>query len=155
MAAEVEYAGRSFSPSHPLAELPAQRIPPILRRPIEQGYDVAWVRARFPLAFGFLPNPSEMEKTLLWQSFVAIPPDLSEGVAFDCADAYGQTALWYSDDEDDEALKQQAACAFWGALLAEPELLEDFEASVEHLGTPITLHFGCANGEPFMHETTD
>src|SRR5216683_1201171 len=55
--AEVELEGMSFSPSYPLAEIPVDRIPPILRLPIERHYDVAWVRARLPHAFGISPVP--------------------------------------------------------------------------------------------------
>ena len=151
--AEVQLDGMSFSYSFPLSELPRTQIPPVLRAPIQGGYDVAWVRARMPLAFGFSPEPSEAEKTLLSVGFVAVIDGQDEAVAFECTDHYGKTSLMFSDDEEDEAAKDRTAKAFWGVLLSEPDELEDFEASVMHLGAPITLHFGCENGEPYLRET--
>jgi hypothetical protein len=59
----------------------------------------------------------------------------------------------FSDAETDEITKERVAQAFWGVLLSEPELLEDFEASVVHMSTFDTLHFGCEDGEPFYRET--
>jgi hypothetical protein len=41
--AEVHMEGRSFSPSFPLADLPALHIPPIFRLPIKEHCDVACV----------------------------------------------------------------------------------------------------------------
>jgi len=95
--AEVELEGMSFSPSYPLAEIPVDRIPPILRLPIERHYDVAWVRARLPHAFGISPVPTEIEKTLLSVGFVAVADGQEEGVAFECSDYYGKTSLIFSD----------------------------------------------------------
>jgi hypothetical protein len=153
--AEVELEGTSFSPSFPLAELPRRKIPPILRAPIEKHYDVSWVRARLPHAFGFSPEPSGVEKTLLWVGFIAVPDGKEEGIAFWCSDCYGKTSLMFSDAETDEATKEKAANAFWGVLLSEPDMLADFEASVIHLGAPVILHFGCEAGEPFFRETPE
>ena len=153
--AEVELEGSSFSSAFPLAELPPSRIPPILRVPIQKHYDVSWVRARLPLAFGLTPEPSEGEKTLLSVGFIAVPDGHQEGVAFWCSDYYGKTSLTFSDAETDDATKEKIANAFWGVLLSEPDKLEDFEASVIHLGAPVTLHFGCEDGEPFFRETPD
>lgn len=153
--AEVELEGRSFGPSFPLAELPPSQIPPILRVPVEKHYDVSWVRARLPHAFGISPEPSEAEKTLLWTGFVAVPDGQEEGVAFWCSDYYGKTSLTFSDADTDEATKEKAARAFWGVLLSEPDMLEDFAARVIHLGAPVTLHFGCEGGEPYFRETPD
>jgi hypothetical protein len=113
VAAEVELEGSAFSPSFPLADQPAHLIPPVLRVPIKKQYDVAWVRARLPHAFGISPEPSEAEKSLLWVGFVAIPDGEPEGAAFWCADYYGKTALMFSDAEMDEAAKEKAANAFW------------------------------------------
>jgi hypothetical protein len=153
--AEVELEGRSFRPLFPLADVSADRIPPILRVPIEKHYDVSWVRARLPHAFGISPEPSEAEKTLHLSGFVAVPDGQDEAVAFWCSDYYGKTSLMFSDAETDEAAKEKAANAFWGVLLSEPDELEDFEASVIHLGAPVTLHFGCEDGEPFFRETPE
>lgn len=153
--AEVALDGMSFSPSFHLAELPADQVPPILRLPVERHYDAAWVRARFPYVFGISPEPTEMEKTLLCVGFVAVADGRDEGIAFECSDYYGKTSLTFSDDETDEAAKKRIRDAFWGVLLAESEQLEDFSARVAHLGADVTLNFGCENGEPYCHETSD
>jgi hypothetical protein len=150
--ADVVLAGRSFRPSFPLAKQPAARIPPVLRLPIQRNYDVAWVRARLPHAFGIAPEPAELEKALLSVGFIAVADGQDEAIAFECSDYYGATSLLFSKEETDEAAKQQLAHAFWGVLLSEPDQLEDFEASVIHLGAPLTLHFGCEDGEPFCYE---
>lgn len=159
--AQVELEGRSFRSSFPLAVVPASRIPAVLKRPIANQYDVAWVRARLPHAFGVWPEQSEIEKTLLCEGFVAViqGQDETEGpieaIAFWCSDHYGKTSLIFSDAEQDEVAKAAAADAFWSVLLSEPEMLEDFEATVRHLGAGVNLHFGCDNGQPFCHESAD
>ena len=153
--AELQLEGTSFSPSHPLSELSKERIPAVLRAPIERQYDVAWVWARLPSAFGIWPEPSESEKQLLSAAFVAVPEGEQEAIAFECCDYYGRTSLMFSDAETDEAMKQRAADAFWGFLLLDPESLDDFEASVMHLGALVTLHFGCRDGEPYCYESED
>ena len=153
--ADVSLAGKSFRTSFPLAELTADRIPPVLKRPIQEGFDAAWVRARLPHVFGFTPEPSEAEKTLLGSGFVAVVDGETEGVPFECSDYYGKTSLMFSDDETDEAAKERAATAFWGVLLSEPDELEDFETSVPHFGASVMLHFGCEDGEPYCRETPE
>jgi hypothetical protein len=153
--AEVDLEGRSFSPSFPLAEIPLSRIPPILRAPVEKHFDVSWVRARLPHAFGISPEPSGAEKILIDVGFVAVLDGEGEGLAFRCSDYYGKTSLMFSDAETNEATKEKAANAFWDVLLSEPDMLEDFEARVPHLGASVMLHFGCENGEPFLRETPE
>jgi hypothetical protein len=153
--AEIELEGTMFDSSFPLAELPRDHVPPILRAPIEKQYDVAWVRARLPCAFGISPELTEMEKALLLVGFVAIPDGQQEGIAFECSDYYGRTSLTFSAQEADENGKRQVAQGFWQYLLSEPEQLEDFEARFLHLGASITLHFGCEDGEPLYYETND
>jgi hypothetical protein len=151
--ADVEIDDESSS-SFPLSELPRDRIPPVLRRPVADKFEVAWIWARLPFAFGFTPEPSEGEKTLLWQGFVAVPEGADTGVPFLCSDYYGKTSLTFSRLESDD-VKVRVADAFWGVLLSEPNELQDFSARVLHLGAPITLEFGCENGEPFCNELAD
>jgi hypothetical protein len=153
--AEVELAGSMFSSAYPLRDLPRDRIPPALRAPIEGHYDVAWVRARLPMAFGVTPEPWEGEKTFLVQGFVAVPEGAAEGVAFECSDYYGRTSLIFSDAEQDEGLKAKVASAFWSILLAEPDELADFSGRCFHLGTSRWLHFGCEDGEPYFRESDE
>jgi hypothetical protein len=118
--AQLDLDGTMFQPSFHLRELPSGLIPPVLRVPLEQQFDVAWVRARLSVVFGFTPEPSEMEKTFLQQAFVAVPEGSDEGIAFECSDYYGKTSLTFSQAEADEALKTRVADAFWRLLLSEP-----------------------------------
>ena len=122
--ADVELKGAMFRPSFRLSELPGDHIPPVLRVPVAEQFDVAWVRARLPAAFGCTPEPSEVEKTFLLQGFVAVPDGADTGVPFECSDYYGKTSLTFSQAESDEGLKGRVADAFWSILLSEPDALE-------------------------------
>jgi len=153
--AQIELDGMMFQPSFRLNELSSERIPAILRVPIEQQYDVAWVRARFPVVFGVTPEPSETEKTFLHQGFVAVPENSDEGIAFECSDYYGKTSLTFSGAEGDELLKARVADAFWGLLLSEPDALVEFTGRSYHEGAGVWLNYGCENGEPFCCESDD
>jgi hypothetical protein len=133
----------------------SSNIPPVLRVPIEQMYDAAWVRARIPYAFGFTPEPSEGEKSLIGEGFVAVTLDLKSASPFCCTDYYGKTALMFSASGPPEDIKQAIAHAFWSFLLAEPDELADFSTRVPHLGASIVLEFGCQNGEPYCTEHAD
>jgi hypothetical protein len=147
--ADVELEGAMFGSSFQLNELPGDRIPPVLRVPVDNQFDVAWVRARLPVAFGCTPEPSEVEKTFLLQGFVAVPDGADVGVPFECSDYYGKTALTFSQAESDEDLKGRVADAFWSILLSEPDALEDFSGRFDHIGAGITMEYGCENGEPY------
>jgi hypothetical protein len=153
--AVVELDGKVFSPSHALCDLPREKIAPVLRVPVDKGYDVSWVRARLPHAFGISPEQSENEKTMLEANFVAVEEGRDEGIAFTCCDYYGKTSLLFSPDEQDQALIARVASTFWDVLLEEPNVLADFEATVAHMGAPLTLNFGCRMGEPFYFESLD
>jgi hypothetical protein len=150
--ADVELEGTMFRPSYRLNELKSDRIPPVLRVPVAEQFDVAWVRARLPVAFGCTPEPSEVEKTFLLQGFVAVPQGAEAGVAFECSDYYGKTSLTFSPAEIDEDLKGRVADAFWNVLLSEPESLADFHSRFDHIGAGVTLEYGCENGEPYCTE---
>lgn len=152
--ADLRLEGSRFSPSFPLAKSVGEP-PPVLLAAIAGEYDAAWVRARIPTAFGFTPAPSEREKTPLSEYFVALEDGKDEAFAFECADVYGRTSLWFSHHETEGEGKTRVAEAFWGLLLSEPDELTDFETSVMHLGACITLHFGCEDGEPYCYETAD
>src|SRR5262245_53210490 len=75
--ASVILEGSMFTPCFHLRDIRREHIPPILRLPIERGYDVAWVRGRLPRVFVFDDplEPSENEKTFLQVSFVACLPE--------------------------------------------------------------------------------
>jgi hypothetical protein len=150
--ADVELDGMMFRPSSGLSELPSEKIPPVLRIPIMNRYDVAWVRARLPIAFGCTPETSEIEKTFLSQGFVAVPDGADEGIAFECADYYGKTSLTFSEEESDEDLKRRVSYAFWSILLSEPDALTDFSGRFDHTGAGITLEYGCEEGGPYCVE---
>ena len=120
---------------------------------VARHFDVAWVRARLPVVFGFTPEPSEVEKTFLLEGFVAVEDGSDVGVAFECSDYYGATSLTFSDAEADEDLKSRLAEAFWNILLSEPGALADFEGRVDHFAAGVTLTYGCENGEPYCFES--
>ncbi len=149
----IEFDGTAFEPSHHLRELPADRIPPVLRLPVERQFDVSWVRARIPRVFGFTPEPAETEKTFLSVGFVAVPNGGDEGIAFECSDYYGKTSLTFSGDERDGEMKRKLAEAFWGVLASEPDDLADFSGWCFHSGAGVWMNFGCANGEPYFFES--
>ena len=151
--ADVELEGTMFRPSSRLNELPSDRIPPVLRVPVAEQFDVAWVRARLPVAFGCTPEPSEVEKTFLLQGFVAVQDGADAGVAFECSDYYGKSSLTFSQAESDESLKGRITDAFWSILLSEPDALADFNGRFDHIGAGITLEYGCENGEPYCIES--
>jgi hypothetical protein len=151
--ADLELEGTMFDSSFPLSELPGHRIPPVLRVPVTKHFDVAWVRARLPVVFGFTPEPSEVEKAFLSQAFVAVPDGADVGIGFDCTDYYGQTSLTFSPKETDDALKSRIADAFWSILLSEPDALAEFSAKFDHIGAGITLEYGCEGGEPYCKES--
>jgi hypothetical protein len=153
--ADVELSGTMFRPSFRLNQLPSDRIPPVLRRPVAEHFDVAWVRARLPVAFGCTPAPSEVEKAFLSQGFVAVPDSADAGVAFECSDYYGKTSLTFSEAESDEDLKGRVAEAFWSILLSEPDALADFSGRFDHVGAGDTVEYGCENGEPYCVESED
>ncbi|MEZ6139267.1 MAG: hypothetical protein R3B84_01735 [Zavarzinella sp.] len=155
MPADFEFVASCSSSSHALAEIPSQLIPPILKNPLTNHFEVAWVRARIPSVFKITPDPTEIEKTVLFMGFVAAAENKMEGVPFWCSDYYGRTSLTFSEEESDESLKDQVANAYWGLLLAEPEILQDFDVKVMHMGANVTLHFGCEDGEPFLREIPD
>src|SRR5688572_27853953 len=115
--AAVELDGNGFSTEFYLRDSAGQRPPAILARPIEQQYDAAWVRARLPLVFGFTPELSEVEKSLLHVGFVAVAQGNVIGFPFICADYYGRTGLMFSPNGPDQILRAKVAAAFWSLLL--------------------------------------
>jgi hypothetical protein len=151
--AAVELDGSSFSTDFHLRDSAAERPPAILARPIEQQFDAAWVRARLPRIFGFTPEPSQVEKSLLDVGFVAVATGSSVGIPFVCTDYYGRTGIMFSHAGPDQDTQAKIATAFWSLLLQSPNDLADFEARVYHPGAGIWMHFGCHDGEPCYEES--
>jgi hypothetical protein len=148
--AVIDTGGETFRPASFLNALPADRVPSVLRVPIEQNYDAAWVRARLPGAFGILPGQPEMEKVLLGVSFVAVRDGAGEGTAFDLTDYDGKSALTFGESESDDPLKQAIADAFWSLLLSAPEELADFQARVFRSAENAWATFGCEDGQSYF-----
>lgn len=153
--AAVELHGTAFTVDFHLRDLVGTRPPDILAGPIEHHYDVAWVRGRLPRVFGFTPELSEVEKSLLDVGFIAVEAGSSVAFPFVCCDYYGRTRLMFSPEGPAHDTQRKIATAFWSLLLADPEDLEDFEATVYHPGANIWMHFGCENGEPTFGESED
>lgn len=153
--AAVELDGNGFSTDFHLRDVAGERPPAILARPIEQQYDAAWVRARLPCVFGFTPQLSEVEKSLLDVGFVAVAVGTSIGIPFICTDYYGRTGLMFSPDGPDQGTRAKIASAFWSVLLQLPDDLIDFDATVYHPGAGVWMHFGCEDGELSYSESED
>jgi hypothetical protein len=143
--------GTSFAPSHPLAEvLDPAACPSVLRVALHQGYDAAWVRARFPVVFGCVPGPAEAEKALLAERLVAVRG--REAFVFECGDYYGRTALCFAEVVESGA-RDAIARAFWSLLLREPDALADFSTRVFHPGAGVWLDYECKDGELGLTES--
>jgi hypothetical protein len=123
--AEVKLAGNGFSHGFHLRDAVGAPPPAILANPIEAQYDAAWVRARLPRVFGFIPGDSDVEKT----------------------DYYGRTGLMFSPEGPDTETQTKIANTFWSLLLQNPSDLSDFESTVFHPGACIWMHYSCKNGE--------
>jgi hypothetical protein len=155
MPATVKLNGNGFSIDFRLADIVGKRPPAILARPIKQQYDAAWVRARIPRVFGFTPELSEVEKSLLDIGFIAVEAESSVGIPFELTDYYGKTGLMFSPEGPDQILQTKIAKAFWSLLLQSPDNLDDFESTVFHPGAGIWMHFGCRDGIPSYEESED
>jgi hypothetical protein len=151
--AAVELNGDRFSTDFHLRDSAGERPPAILARPIEQQYDAAWVRARLPQVFGFTPELSEVEKSLLNVGFVAVAAGSSVGFPFLCTDYYGRTGIMFSPEGPDQDTQAKIAAAFWSLMLQAPDDLANFEATVYHPGASVWMHFGCQDGEPSYEES--
>jgi hypothetical protein len=145
--AEVKLAGNGFSHGFHLRDAVGAPPPAILANPIEAQYDAAWVRARLPRVFGFIPGDSDVEKTLLYVGFVAVPLESQTGFPFICTDYYGRTGLMFSPEGPDTETQTKIANTFWSLLLQNPSDLSDFESTVFHPGACIWMHYYCKNGE--------
>ena len=147
----VQLNGTMFGHTHPLAEV--AHLPPLVAEAIQGGYDVAWVRARIPQVFGFTPENSENEKTLLDAAFLAVETGSDFAYPFHCSDVYGKTGLIFSPEGPQAEMQDKIARAFWSLLLRDPEDLADFEAKVNHLGGGFLMTFGCSDGDLYYRET--
>lgn len=149
MAAFVKLNGDSFRLDHRLRDHLGDRVPPIPRAPVEQGFDAAWVRGRIRREFGFTPEPTQVEKALLQVGFDAATSDGAACDPFVCTDHHGRSALRFSDCGPEDAVKRSIAEAFWGGPAREPEDLADFEQRVYHPGASVWLDYGCESGRVF------
>lgn len=155
MPADVALAGSAFSMSFELADHLGELPPAILRLPVKERFDVAWVRARIPSVFGFEPDAAGVEKALLYAGFVAVTEDRSAAYPFVCVDRYGRSALMFSDEGPEDSITQAIAAAFWETLLESPEELTDFEERVYHPGASIWLTYGCKFGHLYCDESEE
>jgi hypothetical protein len=144
--------GSSFFLSHRLSDrIDVAHAPGVLKRPLIERWDAAWVRARLARAFEYEPTASEVEKSLLWECFVASRDD--EAFLFECVDHYGRTGLFFSPEGPESATQDAIASAFWQVLLRAPHDLADFETRVYHPGAGVWLVYACKDGEPSLEET--
>lgn len=153
--AEVELEGDSFSLEYRLCDQIGDEAPSILRYALSRQFDAAWVRARIPATFGFTPEFVDVEKSLLYIGFVAVPEDKLVGYPFICTDHYGRSALMFSDHGPEKTVKQAIASAFWRLLIEHPVDLADFEERVYHSGAGVWLNYGCKHSHIYCEETVD
>jgi hypothetical protein len=153
--AMVELDGNGFSTDFYLRDSAGEQPPTILAQPIEKRFDAAWVRARLPCEFGFTPELSKVEKSLLDVGFVAVAMGSAVGYPFICIDHYGRTGLMFSPEGPDQNTQAKIAEAFWSLLLKAPNDVLDFKATVYHSGAGIWMHFGCEDGEPSYRESEE
>lgn len=128
-------------------------LPKALRGPISGDYEAAWVRARIPRVFAYEPAAPEVDKTLLWETFVAIKDDV--GYVFACSDHYGKASLGFDPQGPNDATCDAIAAAFWSLLLTKPDDLADFKARVHHAGAGVWLDYTCNAGEVRIIETPE
>jgi hypothetical protein len=153
MPAYVELDETSFSHDYRLSDHVSGREAPALRFPVEHGFDAAWVRARIPSVFGFTPEKAEVEKALLYVGLVAVPEGEAVCYPFICTDHYGRSALMFSDDGPEEAVKRSIAAGFWGLLMQNSEDVTDF---VERVNGPMGwLNYGCEAGRVYCEESLE
>ena len=153
--ADVTLDGSSFGLACRLRDHVGVVVPPALRRPVKDGFDAAWVRARIPSLFGFTPGKAEDEKALIYTGFAAVADEGAVCYPFVCTDHYGTSALMFSDDGPEESVKRSIAGAFWGALLLDADDLTDFEERVYHTGASVWLDYGCDCGRVYCEESQE
>jgi hypothetical protein len=155
MPADVELDGQSFRLDYRLLDHVWAQAPPVLREPVEHGFDAAWVRARIPNVFGITPEPARAEKALLEVGFVAVTEGEPVCYPFVCTDHYGRSALMFSREGPKEAAKRTIAAAFWGVLAQNPDDLTDFSQRVYHIGAGVWLNYGCESGRVYCNESDE
>ncbi len=153
IACAGEPTGTSFEQAHRLENhVDVKNAPRSLKRVLAAGSDAAWVRARLPRVFDYAVGDPEIEKTLFWETFVAVRKD--DAIMFTCADYYGRTGLAFAEKLEAKT-KAEIAKAFWDLLLAEPDDLADYELRMFHLGAGVWLDYGCEDGEVTVTETPE
>jgi hypothetical protein len=152
MAGMGQPEGTSFKTSHRLREfVKDEDTPEVLRRPLEERYDAAWVRARLPRVFGYV---SKEEKTLLWETFSATH-ETGDVYGFCCTDHYGKSGLMFSDAGPEASTKDSIAHAFWTLILANPSDLADYQVRTFHVGAGVWLDYECRAGCISLTETPE
>lgn len=152
LGAAVALDGSSFSLGHALEDhlRPPAKVPVPLRAALKEGFDAAWVRARIPRLFGFTPDYAEGDKSVFFEGFVAVTPDLAVGYPFVFTDYYACSRLMFSDEGPADEIKAEIAAAFWSALLDDADDLEDFEIEIHHFPWPGTMVLGCSAGRVYQ-----
>lgn len=147
--ADVRLDGTSFGLSHLLRDHPGAMTSIALRPMIKELYEAAWVYARIPRVFGFMPEPSEIEKSLLDVGFVAVSVEGRVGYPFVCSDHYGKAGLMFSDDGPSAETQRAVAASFWDLLMRDIDDLADFEERVYHPGAGVWMDYGCKYGHVY------
>ncbi len=154
--ADIRLEGSSWSGECDLRDEPdATKCSAELRDLVDRHLDAIWVRARVRAVFGVDSQPEEErpEKSLMHFRFAAAHDESPQAsYVFECTDYYGKAQLCFGETQPDEVVRAAIGAAFWRLLLAEPDLLADYEDRAFHPGACIWMHYGCRNGELFYEE---
>ena len=146
-------------PEYPLSELDSE-IPTVSSLYWGDFGDVAWVRAKIPLVFGYTPihDAEECRLTLLDEGFLAVFPFANKpakAFPFACTDdiADNLTGLIFSQRGPPRKTKAAIAKAFWSALLSGPrDELADFTATIVTDEGEVEMEIGRRRGNFFVCE---
>ncbi len=150
----VSLAGQSFDPSFLLSDH-VDKPPDVLKDALLLKHDAAWVRARIPAVFSYVPALSEVEKSLLDVGLIAANVAKGIGYPFICSDYYGSSRLYFSPEGPTAEVQTMIARGFWNLLLTEPDVLDDFSERVYHIGAGVWMEFGCNRGFVYCEESDD
>jgi hypothetical protein len=157
--ADIQLEGSSWSPEADLGDQPGTaNSSDDLRDLVRQRLDAVWARARIKAVFDVdsPPEDDRPEKTLMQFGFAATQGQNPEVTyVFECTDYYGKAQLCFGETQPDEETRAAVAAAFWTLLLAEPDVLADYEDRAYHSGAGVWMHYGRRNGELFYEELQD
>lgn len=146
--ANVSLSGTGWSLEFPLSEVEGLAIPASVAVAVEQGYDAIWMFGRIRSLFGsWIDLDEEGEKSILSVGFGAYFRSRDCWIPFVLIDRYLRGALLFGETLTDDSTKRAIAIAFYRLLLAEHDVVCDFEFRKDHIGAGFTMVGGIVHGE--------